>query len=126
MPNTCLASSSRATAVGCFSASRAVASLTQTADIFSLLPEFPSAYHVIRKAALRMALICALVRAAHIVKRARRELAGSDLANMSITDMFDIALQEAAEVHKRRLESEQRKSSGTLPPITLKVHSRSS
>ena len=99
-----------------------VISLSQ-ADIFSLLPEFPRAYHVIRKAALRMALVYAVIRAAQIVKRARRELAESDLADMDITDMFDIALKEADMVKKRRIENEERKSAReqVLPPITLKV-----
>merc|ERR1711965_478618 len=45
-------------------------SLTQK-DIFELLPDYPRAYHVVRKAALRMALVRALIKAASIVKRAK-------------------------------------------------------
>ena len=40
-------------------------SLTQK-DIFELLPDYPMAYHIVRKAALRMALIRALVKAAQV------------------------------------------------------------
>jgi hypothetical protein len=45
-------------------------SLTQK-DIFDLLPDYPMAYLVIRRAALGMALARALVKAAEIVKKSR-------------------------------------------------------
>ena len=58
-------------------------SLTQS-DIFELLPDFPQAYHIVRKAALRMALIRSLVKAAQLVKRSKSIQKGR-----SIIDIFD-------------------------------------
>ena len=68
--------------------------LTQ-ADIFELLPDYPLAYHVVRKAALRMALIRALCKAAKIVKRLL--LTGADDASMQRStsiELFDKALEQ--------------------------------
>ena len=50
-------------------------SLTQK-DIFDLLPDYPMAYLVIRRAALGMALARALVKAAEIVKKSRLMASG--------------------------------------------------
>ena len=61
-------------------------SLTQQ-DIFELLVDYPQAYHIVRKAALRMALVRALVKAAGIVKRSKYR--ATSMANMSICDIFD-------------------------------------
>lgn len=62
-------------------------SLTQK-DIFELLPDFPNAYTVVRRAALGMALVRALVRAADIVKKSKLSLESS-----SLSVVFDRALE---------------------------------
>ena len=70
--------------------------LTQ-ADIFELLPDFPKAYIVVRKAALRMAMVSALGMAAQMIKRQQQRLGGEAVSLAgSITDVFDRALEEAA------------------------------
>ena len=94
-------------------------SLTQQ-DIFSLLPEFPGAQYVIRRAALRMAIVNGMVRAAQIVKRARRDFTHSaQFEQMSVVDVFDLALREAAVVQGE--QQKQRNSvDGERKSITLK------
>ena len=82
------------------------------------------AFFVIRKAALRMALICALVRAAQIVKRAKQDLASKDFSAMSITDVFDLALQVSPRpgclpLLAISLPPDPRPPTPTLPPAPL-------
>ena len=68
-------------------------------DIFELLPEYPRAMHIVRRSALRIALVRALVKAAQIVRRR-----GSGVgAAMSIGDLFDKAMLETAQARKDEL-----------------------
>jgi hypothetical protein len=88
-------------------------SLTQH-DIFSLLPEYPKAYVIVRRAALRMALVRALVKAADMAKRktARSGLAG-------ISAIFDMAMDDAAQVRQREIQSAD-KSNVVQIPLSFK------
>jgi len=80
-------------------------SLTQK-DIFELLPDYPRAYHIVRKAALRMALSRALLKAAQILKRMRV----ADQKDKTLAGVFDELLldltmaseKEKAEVERKR------------------------
>jgi len=90
-------------------------SITQ-ADIFELLPDYPKAFYTVRKAALRMALIRALVKAAGIISRGN---AKQLTANMTITQIFDMAMREAAESRQIELE---RKHNEKHKPIPLSLH----
>ena len=87
-----------------------IISLTQN-DIFSLLPEYPRANFVLRKAALRMALVRALVKASQHVKRLRNS--GSE---PSISRVFDAAMDEAAQA---RIEEDQRNSPERMEHVSL-------
>ncbi len=93
-------------------------------DIFRLLPEYPNAYHIVRRAAFRMAF----VRAVMCIKRFHHEFGLGGVGGLggrrvgSAVDMglmFDRALQREAEVRQTRelqaLESRQR-----IIPMTLK------
>lgn len=86
-------------------------SLTQD-DIFSLLPEYPKAYVIVRKAALRMALVRALVKASNLVKTQKMNLNG-----ISIAQIFDQAMSDAAEA--RTKEIEDRKPNRAHIPLSL-------
>ena len=94
-------------------------SLTQQ-DIFELLPEYPMAYHVVRKAALRMALVRALVKAAAIVKRSRQ---GNKA--LSIIEIFDRAMLEASEAAVERQREEEEKKT-VMIPLSTKLTGESS
>ena len=88
-------------------------SLTQK-DIFDLLPEYPMAYVIVRKAALRMALIRALSKAAAMVTRSKNGMAGS-----SILDIFDRAMREAHDAKQAMINDENERREAHIP-LTLK------
>ena len=88
-------------------------SLTQR-DIFDLLPDYPMAYVIVRKAALRMALIRALVKAARLITRSH-----SGLANSSMMHIFDSAMREAHDEKQARIDDERQKREAQIP-LTLK------
>lgn len=90
-------------------------SLTQT-DIFELLPDFPRAYHVVRRAALRIALVRALVKAAQIVRRA-----GFNSRGLTIADIFDKAMRESAQARADEVERSKPVKVANIP-LTLKEH----
>ena len=69
------------------------------------VPEFPKAYHIVRRAALRLALTRALVKAAQIIKQMQARSSGAS-AGASITSIFDMALAHAAEA--RQLETAEK------------------
>ena len=48
----------------------------EQADIFALLPEYPKAYHVVRRAALQLALLRALTKASRLVQEGSFKLLG--------------------------------------------------
>lgn len=84
-------------------------SLTQQ-DIFELLPDYPRAYNIVRRAALRMALVRAVVKAAHVVRR------GSfDPTGLSIADIFDKAMRETAEAIAQEAERKKPSKLGLIP-----------
>jgi len=91
-------------------------SLTQS-DIFDLLPDYPKAFYTVRKAALRMALIRALVKAAGIIKRGGSKFM---TGQMSIVQIFDLAMREAAE---SREEENKAKNDAKSKPIPLSLAS---
>ena len=79
-------------------------------DIFDLLIDYPMAYLIVRKAALRMALIRSLVKAAEIVRRSKNR-------SGSIIEMFDRALREAGEARQAQLMEERDKKADI--PLSL-------
>jgi hypothetical protein len=83
-------------------------------DIFELLPEYPMAYVIVRKAALRMALIRALSKAAAMVTRSKNGMAGS-----SILDIFDRAMREAHDAKQAMINDENERREAHIP-LTLK------
>ena len=86
------------------------------------MPEFPKAYHIVRKAALRLALTRALVKAAQMIKRleaSNRRGAGPSTAGASITAIFDMALEQAAEARQQEAAEED----GKKEPIPLSLKS---
>jgi len=92
-------------------------SLTQK-DIFGLLPDYPKAYHIVRKAALRMALTRALIKAAQLIKRSKAWQQGRFVGKLC--DVFDMAMEEAEEsnpeVVRKKMEEEARTK---FIPLTL-------
>jgi len=88
-------------------------SLTQK-DIFDVLPDYPQAFFIVRKAALRMAMTRALVKAAGIVKRSK-----ISKASLSLTEMFDTAMREAADTRSGELQETAAKKEPLM--LTLKV-----
>ena len=86
------------------------------------MPEFPQAYHIVRKAALRLALTRALVKAAQIIKRLNTckgvGSGGASVAGASITAIFDMALEQAAEA--RQMEAAEEEGKKEPIPLSLK------
>jgi len=79
-------------------------------DIFELLPDYPLAFRIVRKAALQMALNRALVHAAQIIK-------GEESRGGTLIEMFDRAMREAKDkVERAREEASLAKS--TAIPLT--------
>jgi hypothetical protein len=81
------------------------------------VPEFPKAYHIVRRAALRLALTRALVKAAQIIKQMQARSSGAS-AGASITSIFDMALAHAAEA--RQLETAEKEEKREPIPLSLK------
>ena len=59
-------------------------------DIFALLPEYPKAYHIVRRAALQMALLRVLTKAVRIVQRSEGGQMGFDQASEAARDERDV------------------------------------
>ena len=78
-------------------------SLTQK-DIFELLPDFPMAYHTVRKAALRMALCRALIKAVQMFKRAKALGTSRMSAPASNFWGFQSLLSLVLPCHERRMQ----------------------
>lgn len=75
-------------------------------DIFDLLPDYPMAYLVIRRAALGMALARALVKAAEIVKKSRLSITGRPIAEVFDQAMdIQVQMQERAEAERAEYAS---------------------
>ena len=73
-------------------------------DLFALLADFPVASQIVRKAALRMALARGLAKAAKTLKRADGRWGGvGGEGGFSLTEVFDRAMNEAAEQRQRPL-----------------------
>ena len=83
--------------------------LTQR-DIFELLPDYPKAFYTVRKAALRMALIRALCKAAQIVKQSNLEKRGK-----SLIEIFDLAMCEANSLVEEKKKIDEARKSRTIP-----------
>ena len=84
-------------------------SLTQR-DIFELLPDYPKAFYTVRKAALRMALVRALCKAAQIVKQSNLEKRGK-----SLIEIFDLAMIEANSLVEQKKRVEEARKKRTIP-----------
>ena len=100
-------------------------SLTQK-DIFELLPEYPMAYHIVRKAALRMALCRAMIKAAKMHRRLAAQGRMHD-----ILDVFDAAMLEAIDRTASEALLESRKkdvyipiSLGSKPPTEVEAREK--
>ena len=91
-------------------------------DIFELLPDYPQACVVIRRAALRMAFTRALVMSARIARRARSH-SRSVLQAYGLREIFDLAMLEAKEAQAFTTEQAREKqsaASGAFLPMTTK------
>jgi len=63
-------------------------------DIFSLLPSYPMAYTVVRRAAMRIALVRAISKAARIAKRARLNARDEEEGSSVLFEALERALSE--------------------------------
>ena len=78
------------------------------------------AYHVIRKAALRMALCRALIKAVQVYKRkVAMSVAGG--AKIDIIDIFDSAMSEATDATDAKKKEEEDKKKSYIPMTLAKV-----
>jgi len=81
-------------------------------DIFALLPEYPKAFYVIRKAALSIALTRALVMAAKLIRRSGSK-SGED--KRSLIEIFDQALRESNEAARANKATKAQESANPIP-----------
>ena len=103
-------------------------SLTQKV-IFEILPEFPRAFFVIRREALRMALTRALTQAADMVKRRRKAEAeagrgGGGARTETFFEVFDQAMKEAAHARRKQAVDMQAEVGGEKGPFSLSLLGR--
>jgi len=92
--------------------------LTQD-DIFGLLSEYPKAHFVVRKAALRMALVTGLTKAAHMLRRAKIPPGHKP----SIVEMFDSAMLEARTVAEEQ-KREDKAAKESFIPLSLSANAQ--